>query len=341
MNGYQRIQAAIRGEWPDVVPVMLHNFQVAAHEAGVSMGTFRRNPREMARAFIEAAEKYDLDGILVDVDTAALAGAVGVPVELPEDDAGRCEGGLLDSIDGVERLVPVDISKYWVVQNWLEGVRLVKRHFGNEKAVRGNCDQCPFSLASMVRTPTAWMVDLLDEQNRRHVVRLLEYCTDVSCQFIELMASTGCDMLSNGDSPAGPDLISPAMYRKFALPYERRVAAKAAASNLPHFLHICGNTTGILADMLETNSAGFDIDFKTDLEAAHTAFRDRVVFCGNIEPVGVLQRGSTAQVEEESRRLLHAFSDTPRFILNSGCVIPPSTPSENLHALVGAAHAWK
>jgi len=34
MNGYERITAALRGERPDRVPVMLHNFMMAAREAG-------------------------------------------------------------------------------------------------------------------------------------------------------------------------------------------------------------------------------------------------------------------------------------------------------------------
>jgi uroporphyrinogen decarboxylase len=339
MNGLERIQATLDGRRPDAVPVMLHNFLVAARESGVSMARFRRDPAAMARVFIDAAEKYDLDGILIDVDTAALAGAMGVPVELPDHEAGRCSAPLLETLEAVDQLSPVDISQYWVVQNWLEGVRRIKDYFGNEKAVRGNCDQCPFSLASMVRTPTAWMMDLLDRRNRLRVDRLLDLCTHVTCQFIDLMAATGCDLVSNGDSPAGPDLVSPAMYREFALPYERRVAARAAERGIPHFLHICGNTTAILGDMLETGSAGFDIDFKTDVQAAHDAFRGRAVFCGNIEPVGVLQQGSPVKVREEADRLIRTFSDTPRFILNSGCVIPPATSSENLVALVHAAHA--
>ena len=85
MNGYQRIAAAFRGEWPDKVPVMLHNFMMAAREAGMTMQTFRTNPQELARAFIEAVERYKYDGIVVDVDTATLAGALGVPIDRPED----------------------------------------------------------------------------------------------------------------------------------------------------------------------------------------------------------------------------------------------------------------
>ena len=69
MNGYQRITAALSGDFPNKVPVMLHNFMMAACEAGLTMDQFRNDPREMARAFIEAVEKYEYDGIMIDVDT--------------------------------------------------------------------------------------------------------------------------------------------------------------------------------------------------------------------------------------------------------------------------------
>lgn len=60
MNGYERIMAAFEGEQPDAVPVMLHNFMMAAREAGLTMEQFRSDPKELARSFIEAVEKYGL-----------------------------------------------------------------------------------------------------------------------------------------------------------------------------------------------------------------------------------------------------------------------------------------
>jgi hypothetical protein len=45
MNGRERIKAALAGEWPDVRPVMLHNFMPAAREAGLTMRAFIRAAR--------------------------------------------------------------------------------------------------------------------------------------------------------------------------------------------------------------------------------------------------------------------------------------------------------
>lgn len=161
MNGHERVAAALRGERPDRVPVMLHNFMMAAREAGHTMKAFREDPAKIAGSFIRSVETYGYDGVLVDVDTATLAGALGVPLELPEDEPALCRGARLASLDEVDDLEPPDVGRDPRVQVWLEAVRLLVRHFGREVHVRGNCDQAPFSLASMVRGAAEWMMDLM------------------------------------------------------------------------------------------------------------------------------------------------------------------------------------
>ncbi len=86
MNGYERISAALAGRWPDRTPIMLHNFMMAAREAGMTQQQYRGSPQNIAAAHVRAVETYGLDGVLVDVDTATLAEAVGVPVDHPPDE---------------------------------------------------------------------------------------------------------------------------------------------------------------------------------------------------------------------------------------------------------------
>jgi len=225
MTGKERIEAALKGTWPDKRPIMLHNFMLAARVHGLTMKQYRENPRDAAEAHISFVERYDLDAVFIDVDTCTTAGAVGVPIDYPEDEPARVSGSQLLQLADVDHLEPVDISKDRYVQNWLEICCLVKEHFGDEKCVRGNCDQAPFSLASMMRGTINFMMDLPSGDER--IFRLLEYCQDACFQFIDLMSQTGVDMVSNGDSPAGPDMISPQMYRTFALPYETSLVKRA------------------------------------------------------------------------------------------------------------------
>ena len=337
MNGRQRIAATLRGERPDRVPVMLHNFMPAAREAGLTMRAFRESPQAIAGCFVRAVETYGYDGVLVDVDTATLAGALGVPVELPEDEPALCRGARLTSLEQVDALEPADVACDARVQVWLEAVSILVARLGGEVHVRGNCDQAPFALASMVRGAADWMMELMDQDNRERAERLLEHCAEAALQFVRLMAGAGAHMLSSGDSPAGPDLVSPAMYAAYAQPWEKRLADEAHRLGLPYALHICGRTDRILDGMLATGADALELDHKTDARLAHARMQDRAVFIGNLDPSGVVALGSPELVEAKARELVALFADTPRFILNAGCAIPATAPGENIRAIVRAA----
>ena len=251
---------------------------MAAREAGYTMEQYRNDPKIIADTFIRAVEKYQYDGITVDIDTVTLAGACGVPVDFPNDEPARSHEGLLDSLMDVEQLKPLRIQTYKYVDIWCEAVHLLKQHFQQEIFIRGNCDQAPFSLATMLRGTENLMLDLCLEPQER-VFALLDYCLEATTQFVSLMKEAGADMISVG------------------------------------------------ADVLE-------LDYLTNTLVAENKMRDRVAFAGNIDPSGVLALGTPALVAEKTEELLRVFQDNPRFILNAGCAIPPTTPAENLETMI-------
>jgi MtaA/CmuA family methyltransferase len=338
LNGYQRITAALKGEWPDKRPIMLHNFMLAAEEAGYTMKQYRDDPEIAAKCHIQAVEKYGLDGILFDIDTALLASAIGVPTDYPENEPARCHHGLLNSLDEINKVQEVDIAKSERIQIALEGARIMKKYFGDEIFLRGNIDQAPFSLASMVRTPAEFMMDLI--MNEEKVFQLLDYCTEACIQFAELMAGAGVHMLSNGDSPAGPDMISADMYEKFALPYEKKISDKTHELGLPYLNHICGNTDMILEIMPKAGIDAVELDYKTDIYKIHEVFKNNITLFGTIDPSGVIAHGSTKDVEEKTRELIKLYEDSPRLVVNAGCAIPPGTPEENIRKMVEVTRGY-
>jgi MtaA/CmuA family methyltransferase len=340
MNGYERITAALKGEKPDKVPVMLHNFLMAAREHGVTMEQYRNSPEVIAETFIAAIDKYKYDGILVDIDTVTLAGAVGVQVDFPVNDAARSHDGNIVDLEDVFKLKPAKVGDYKYIQVWLEAVRLLKDYFKNEIYIRGNCDQAPFSLASMMRGAQPWMLDLM-MGTEEQISFLLEYCTDATSQFIKLMSQTGCDMVSNGDSPAGPEMISAEMYAQYAMPYSKRIVEVAHREGLAYALHICGNTDVILEHMKMTGADAFELDYKTDISKIYNLFHNSSTFIGNIDPSGVLALGTVDEVRNKTLELLNFYKNSNRFILNAGCAIPPTTPPENLKIMIETARKFR
>ncbi len=340
MNGYERIKAALAGKPTDKIPIMLHNFMMAAHEYGVTIEQFRNDPKVIAGAFIKSVETYQYDGILVDIDTVTLAGALGVKVDFPVNDPARVHDGMLLNIEDVFQLKPVNIENYKYVQVWLEAVRLLKEYFKNEIYIRGNCDQAPFSVATMLRGTQNFMLDLMMAEEHL-VFELLNYCNNASVQFIQLMAQTGADMVSNGDSPAGPSMISSDMYEKFAMPFEKIMVDTAHSLGLPYTLHICGNTEIILELMLQTGADAFELDYQTDAAKVFNIYHDKATLIGNIDPSGVLALGTPDDVKIKTQQLLETYSGTNRFILNAGCALPPTTPSINIKTMIEVARAFK
>ncbi len=340
MNSYERIVAALTGRQPDRTPIMLHNFMLAAKEAGYSMEKYRNNPEVIAQANIHAIEKYSYDGILVDIDTVTLAGACGVNVDFPKEEPARSNKGILDSYDKLCELKPINVANYKYVQIWCESVRILKEHFKNDVFIRGNCDQLPFSLATMIRGTENFMLDLFVE-SEENIFALLDYCYEATSQFIRLMVEAGADMVSNGDSPAGPSMISPELYEKYAWPYEKKIADYAHQLGSTYTLHICGNTDLILDKMIATGADGLELDYKTDVRRAEFLMRGKSTFLGNIDPSGVIALGTPDLVRKKTLELLDTFSGNPRFILNAGCAIPPITPPENLEMFIRTAREYQ
>jgi uroporphyrinogen decarboxylase len=99
-------------------------------------------------------------------------------------------------------------------------------------------------------------------------------------------------------------------------------------------IHICGDTTKILDQLTKYPACGFELDYKTDARRAKaSAGRDHVLF-GNIDPSGVIARGTAAEVTKKTRALIALWKPGGRFILNAGCAIPAGTPAENILALI-------
>ena len=96
-------------------------------------------------------------------------------------------------------------------------------------------------------------------------------------------------------------------------------------------LHICGNTSKILAGIGRLGCEIVDLDYFVPVADARRAMGPDQVLLGNLDPVRVLRDGTpesiTAAIAECHRQA------GPRYIVGAGCEIPRDTPPENVLAL--------
>ena len=218
-----------------------------------------------------------------------------------------CKIPLLAESQDLGRLRIPDPSTGKRMSDRLEAVRHFREQAGGRIPVMGWVEG---ALAEAV--DLRGMSDLLtDLYDRPAWVRdLLEMCAEVAIAFAKAQVAAGADIIGLGDAVASQ--VSPKSYREFALPYEQRIFAAVHEMGALTRLHICGNTTRILADMANSGADIIDVDWMVSIGQAAAIFGDRVCRLRQPGPGGGdAQRhagggaASYAGMHDRRRRALH------------------------------------
>jgi uroporphyrinogen decarboxylase len=130
-------------------------------------------------------------------------------------------------------------------------------------------------------------------------------------------------------------MISPAAFRQFVLPRLQTITAKL---DVPCILHICGDTAPALDSMGQTGADVLSLDQCMNLTESRLTVPGAVLG-GNVDPINSLLNGSREQIAADTLNCLRT-AGTRRFILMSGCGVPPRAPVENVVTMVKTAKAY-
>lgn len=341
MTRIERVKTALSGGVPDRIPVIVHNFLMAAQEAGVSMAEFRGSADVIVKTMTGACIKYDTDGILLDVDTALLSSACGASVIYPENIAAvtldKQKRSISQIIDDLENVNLLDCDR---IKIYLEAINKLSAWCNsNDVFLRANADQGPFSLACLLVGINDFLMSLMDEDEEENLMVLMEQTSKIALQMHRLCYEAGGHCTSYGNSSEGCSVVSPAIFRKFGKPFEIRLHQELAKEGIPTMCHICGWTDPILPDLAETGCQAYEFDDRTDIQKAKEVGFGHFVVSGNVDPV-LLANGIPEEVTNVSRRLLDLYRGQGGLLLGAGCALSPNTPAENLHAFVNAAKEY-
>ena len=339
MNARARTMAAIQGLPHDRIPVAQHNFAFVVRRAGLSMKEFVFNPDKAAQALADAAYDFGYDCIIIDFDTCVLAEAMGASIMFPGEEPARIAKPPLKTIQEGAGLKVPDPQRDGRLPLWLETTRILRHIVGDELAIMGRADQGPFGLLGLLRDPQALMIDLIEEPEE-DIFAALNICVDAGVAFAKAQMAAGSDLTSIGDGLSGQSLISPAMYRKFSQPFEKRYKDDLGREGILS-LHICGRSNKIIEDMVATGCEVLELDHHNDLDRSFGIVANRSCVFGNIDPSSVLFSGTPVTVMEKCHAVLEsAKRHSARFVLCPGCLVMGNTPSENIRAMTDAAKEY-
>ena len=133
-------------------------------------------------------------------------------------------------------------------------------------------------------------------------------------------------------------LLTTEAYRDFSLAYIRTVLERerdATGTSTPTIVFTKGGGQW-LERIADTGCSAIGLDWTTDVGAARARVGTRVALQGNLDPLALLAPPEV--VRKEAEAILEAAGNSPGFIFNLGHGIVPSTPPENVSALVDFVH---
>lgn len=325
MNSTCRVLSRLKGEPVDRPP----NFDIfmtfASHFIGQPLSHYYRDYRVLAQANQAMVENFGVDLYQAISDPYREAADLGAEIEFPEDNLPVSKIPLVRTGEDVKKLSLVAPQDGRRMADRLEAVSLMKTYGGEEVPVMGWVEGA-FAEAGDLCGAGSLLLYLVDQP--AWLDELLEACCQVAIGFAAAQIQAGAQIIGLGDALASQ--ISPKMYERFALPYEKRIFAEVHRAGALARLHICGNTTRILPAMLGSGADVIDLDWMVDFSKASAAFGGTVSLCGNTNPVADLLQGTPEQVYQATRHCLEVGG--PRGFSAAGCEIPDGTPVENLRA---------
>jgi uroporphyrinogen-III decarboxylase len=141
------------------------------------------------------------------------------------------------------------------------------------------------------------------------------------------------------------DTIDPGVWSRISVPALRSLIEAIYAQGMAAVYYYCGDpddrwdlvlSLGADALSLEESKKGFSVD----VEDVVARVNGRMCVLGNLDAIGVLERGSDADLEREVRRQARAGRrNGGRFIMSTGSPVTPSTPPDRVRRYLEIARS--
>lgn len=313
---------------PPFHPIIM---RFAAKYAGIKYGDFCLDYRSKAAGMIKCAEDFNLDWVTVMSDPYAEAEAFGLKVEYPEDNLPKNLGYLINDISDVDKLVLPKWDESPRMKNRVNELEEFARLTGGEYFTVGWVEG-PLGEYADLRGLADACMDLYDYE--KEVTLALDVIMENALRLIKAQVEAGAHCIGLGDAACSK--ISPDFYRHYVAGRERELVEYTHSMGAMVKLHICGNTTAILPDMIATGADIVDVDhLVADMSQFVPLLGEHQVLSGNSDPVEVIMRGTKEDIYasvEECR-----LQSGGRCITSAGCEIPMETSIENFTAYCHAA----
>ncbi len=339
MTPKERLLNFSKGKEIDRIPIIPFLGTIGGKISGMSLKEGRLNSKNEALMQIACYERLGNDLLTIDYGLHGIGIALGSKTNDPEDDIPAITEFILNDLSDVNKLdiYKCSSSKDINLKNHLEASEILLDKLSVECGVDVTIPG-PFTAAASI-----YPIEKLLRATKKSpelVHQLLRLCNEslksVCSEFAKLgVTFTICDPV------ASCNIISLDNYIQFVKPYTIELVEYLHNLNTDAGYHICGNTSKILTEMVNTGVDLLSLDSAVDLEFAKQTVGSQICLVGNVDPVNIILLGNKEQIFDAVKNCFIKASDSPNgFIIATGCDIPSRTSLENVDAFMEASRKY-
>jgi uroporphyrinogen decarboxylase len=291
-----------------------------------------RNPELGTEVTLRPVHELGVDAAVLFADITLPLLSMGVDFELA--DGGPRIHHPIRSDDDVARVRRFEVDE--TIAAVLDTIRMIRSH--SPVPLIGFAG-APFTMASYLieggPSKDYLNTKMMMHRQPRTWQELMDVLTDMTIRYLRAQIDAGVQALQLFDSWAG--CLSPADYRRFVLPYTRRIFDALRAAAVPS-IHFGTGTAGLLALMAEAGGDVISVDWRIDLDRAWDAIGYDRAIQGNLEPALLLALSDV--IYERTIDVLRRAGGRSGHIFNLGHGVLPETPRERLREVVDIVHSF-
>ena len=323
MDSLARTLNFLNNKSVDKIPFHPIIMRFASKYAGVNYKDFCLDYKTKCNAMIKCAKDFSIDWVTVLSDPYVESEAYGMEFTYPENDLPIPKFHLIQDINDIDKLTILKPDNKSRMMNRVKEIEEYSRILKDNNFIVGWVEG-PLAEYADLRGLSDACFDLYDDPEK--VSKAADIIVENTITFITAQVKAGAHCIGIGDAACSQ--VGPSFYNDLFFKHEKTLVDHIHSLGAIAKLHICGNTSAILPQMIKTGADIVDVDHMAgSMKPFVHLLSENQVFSGNSDPVAIIQNGNVDSIQKS---VIECYTETnKRCIVSAGCEITPDTSLDN------------
>jgi uroporphyrinogen decarboxylase len=341
------MDAALRGEKPDQVPIFLRDLTLGLDVCDYTTPEVCAGPNgydadKSARCVVETRRLLGHDCVVGGIHDLGLdVERFGGRVEFPERGIPFVARSPFASAQDIPDPSDLAAAPAGRLPGLARSYRLVREQLGSQVAIAANVEG-PITRAGLLRGLDVLLSDTMRDPPAARAA--VDFAVELCCEHVRVLLDAGADFVFVAGASDGPAVVRPEHYVEYTIPGLSRIVAAAREREAPVVFHPHGPFTDsrfhrLVDAAVETGIVGFQFGEDNDFAVGKRHWGTRICILGGVDIPSVLLAGPPERIREVTRNVLAQTRMGGGFVLMPSCSVHRGFPLAHLQAMIDAARS--